>query len=111
MRLRICVLALALGTLLGAEPKEIKRVKEAAAVFDEVMGIKERTIPQELLEKAECVVIVPGLKKAAFIIGGKYGKGVISCRPENGEGWSGPSTVRIEGAASGCNWGARRWTW
>lgn len=105
MRLRICVLALALGTLLGAEPKEIKRVREAATVFDEVMGIKERTIPQELLEKAECVVIVPGLKKAAFIIGGKYGKGVISCRPENGEGWSGPSTVRIEGGSFGLQLG------
>jgi lipid-binding SYLF domain-containing protein len=82
-------------------PKEIERVNDAAAVFDEIMGIKERTIPQELLDKAECVVIVPGVKKAAFIFGGKYGKGVISCRPENGEGWSGPSTIRIEGGSFG----------
>src|SRR5574341_34459 len=106
MRLRIGSLALALAAvLLGAEPKEIERVKEAAIVFDEIMGIKERTIPQELLDRAECVVIVPGLKKAAFIFGAKYGKGVISCRPENGEGWSGPATIRIEGGSFGLQLG------
>lgn len=105
MRLRICLLLTLLAGLLGAEPKEIERVKEAAAVFDEIMGIREKTIPQELLDRAECVVIVPGLKKAAFIFGGKYGKGVISCRPENGQGWSGPSTVRVEGGSFGLQLG------
>ena len=75
MRLAICGLLLGVA-LCGAEPKEIERVKEAASVFDEIMGIKERTIPQELLDRAECVVIVPGLKKAAFIFGAKYGKRV-----------------------------------
>lgn len=101
MRLRVCILTILAASLLGAEPKEIERVKEAATVFDEVMGIKERTIPQELLDKAECVVIVPSVKKLAFGLGGKYGKGVISCRPENGHGWSGPSTVRVEGGSFG----------
>ncbi|HYM12606.1 MAG TPA: lipid-binding SYLF domain-containing protein [Bryobacterales bacterium] len=101
MRLRVCILTILAASLLGAEPKEIERVKEAATVFDEVMGIKERTIPQELLDKAECVVIVPSVKKLAFGLGGKYGKGVISCRPENGQGWSGPSTVRVEGGSFG----------
>lgn len=101
MNWRMCVLLVALTPLMGAEPKEVERVNDAATVFDEVMGIKERTIPQELLDRAECVVIVPGLKKGAFIFGAKYGKGVISCRPENGEGWSGPATVRIEGGSFG----------
>jgi lipid-binding SYLF domain-containing protein len=101
MRLRVCFLTILAASLLGAEPKEIERVKESATVFDEVMGIKERTIPQELLDKAECVIIVPAVKRLAFGIGGKYGKGVISCRPENGQSWSGPSTVRVEGGSFG----------
>ena len=103
MKLWIGFAALTLaGSLAAADlPKEVERVNDAATVFDEVMGIKERTIPQELLDKAECVIIVPGLKSAAFIIGGKYGKGVISCRPSNGEGWSAPLTIRIEGGSFG----------
>ena len=105
MPFRTCFLLIALATLVRAEPKEIERVKEAATVFDEIMGIKERTIPQELLDRAECVVIVPGLKKAAFIFGAKYGKGIITCRPENGEGWTGPATIRIEGGSFGLQLG------
>jgi len=58
-------------------------------------------IPQELLEKSQCIVIVPGLKKAAFIVGGKYGKGYLSCRKKSGVGWSAPGTVRIEGGSVG----------
>ena len=102
MRLRMMTLLLvAAGGLLGSDPKEVERVKEAATVFDEIMGIKERSIPQELLDRSECVAIVPSLKKAGFGFGAKYGKGVISCRPANGEGWSGPSTIRIEGGSFG----------
>ena len=101
MRLRTCLLLFSLPAILPADSKAVERVREAATVFDEVMGIKERTIPQELLDGAECVGIVPSLKKGAFIFGGKYGKGVISCRPENGEGWSGPSTIRVEGGSFG----------
>ncbi len=102
MRLRMMsLLFAAAGCLFGSDPKEVVRIKEAAAVFDEIMGIKERSIPQELLDRAECVAIVPSLKKAGFGFGAKYGKGVISCRPANGEGWSGPSTIRIEGGSFG----------
>jgi len=102
---RLCALLLGLAGLLLAQPEEIKRIREAAMVLDDVMGIKERAIPQELLDRAECVVIVPGLKKGAFLVGGKYGKGLITCRPDNGEGWSGPSTVRIEGGSFGLQLG------
>jgi len=109
MKLRIGMAAIALASLLGAadQPKEVERVNDAATVFDEVMGIKERSIPQELLDKSECVIVVPGLKSAAFIIGGKYGKGVISCRPQSGEGWSAPFTVRIEGGSIGLQLGGK----
>jgi lipid-binding SYLF domain-containing protein len=82
-------------------PKALRRVLDAAQVFQEVLEMKERTIPQELLDRAECVAIVPSLKKGGFIFGAKYGKGVLTCRPENGEGWTGPSTIRIEGGSFG----------
>ncbi len=101
MRLLYIVLILSGAGALLAEHKAVHRIGEAAQVFDEVMRIKERTIPQELLDRAECVGIVPSMKKGAFIFGGKYGKGIITCRPENGEGWSGPSTIRIEGGSFG----------
>jgi len=100
--MKLLLLALAPLLLAAADPpKAVQRALDAARVFDEVMGIKERTIPQELLDRAECVGIVPSMKKGAFIFGAKYGKGVISCRPANGVGWSGPSTIRVEGGSFG----------
>ncbi len=91
----------AAGAPTASEPRAALRVREAAAVFHEVMEIKDRTVPQELLDRAECVGIVPALKKGAFLVGANYGKGVITCRPENGEGWTAPSTVRVEGGSFG----------
>jgi SH3 domain-containing YSC84-like protein 1 len=101
MRLTI-VAALAITPLLANDNNEsIKRLNEAAAVFSEVMATPDKGIPQELLENAHCIVIVPGLKTAAFIFGGKYGKGYLSCRKSGGAGWSAPGTVRIEGGSVG----------
>lgn len=77
------------------------RLTAAAEAFKEVMGIPDRSIPQELLAKAECVVVVPDLKKGAFIIGGQYGKGFVSCRKADGVGWSAPGSVRVEGGSFG----------
>ncbi len=95
-------LALVLAPLLPAKDSEpVKRLAEAAAVFSEIMAAPDKGIPQELLEKAHCIVIVPGLKTAAFIFGGKYGKGYLSCRNQSGAGWSAPGTVRIEGGSVG----------
>jgi len=88
---------LALTPLFAKDPEPVKRLEEAAAVFSEIMATPDKGIPQDLLEKAHCIVIVPGLKKGAFIVGGKYGKGYLSCRNKSGEGWSAPGTVRIEG--------------
>ncbi|PYR39183.1 MAG: hypothetical protein DMF90_00715 [Acidobacteria bacterium] len=66
------------------------------------MAAPDKGIPQELLEKAHCIVIVPGLKTGAFIVGAKYGKGYLSCRRStSGAGWSAPGTVRIEGGSVG----------
>jgi SH3 domain-containing YSC84-like protein 1 len=101
MRLTI-VAALAIAPLLGKDNNDaVKRLDEAAAVFSEVMGAPDKGIPEELLEKAHCIVIVPGLKTAAFVFGGKYGKGYLSCRKTGGAHWSAPAAVRIEGGSVG----------
>jgi lipid-binding SYLF domain-containing protein len=100
MRLTI-VAALALAPLLAKDNEPVKRLNEAAAVFSEIMAAPDKGIPQDLLEKAHCIVIVPDLKTAAFVFGGKYGKGYLSCRNKSGTGWSAPGTVRIEGGSVG----------
>ena len=97
----VLVTALALTPLLAIDKDSTKRLNESAAVFSEVMAAPDKGIPQEMLENAHCIVIVPGLKTAAFVIGGKYGKGYLSCRNKSGSGWSAPGTVRIEGGSVG----------
>lgn len=77
-----------------------ERINEAASVLQEIMGIKEQTIPQELLDKAECAIIVPGVKKGAFMVGAKYGRGFASCRTEK-FGWTSPAAMRMEGGSFG----------
>src|SRR6478752_2299884 len=97
----ILVAAVAITPLLAKDPEPAKRLNDAAVVFSEVMGAPDKGIPQEMLEHAHCIVIVPELKTAAFIVGGKYGKGILSCRNKVGPGWSAPGTVRIEGGSVG----------
>ena len=90
-----------LATLhLRADAKDTERLQDAATVFKEIMDTPDKGIPQDLLEKAHCVVIVPGLKKGAFIVGAKYGKGFLSCRDKAGQ-WSAPGAVRVEGGSVG----------
>jgi SH3 domain-containing YSC84-like protein 1 len=101
MRL-VIVAGLAVTTsLLAIDREPAKRLGEAASVFSEIMATPDKGIPQDLLEKAHCIVIVPSLKTGAFIVGGKYGKGYLSCRNKSGPGWSAPATVRIEGGSIG----------
>jgi lipid-binding SYLF domain-containing protein len=88
-------------TLLAADSEPAHRLGEAASVFSEVMAAPDKGIPQDLLDKAHCIVIVPSLKTAAFLVGAKFGKGYLSCRSAGGDGWSAPATVRIEGGSFG----------
>ncbi len=97
---------LALAPLLAADNEPAKRLNEAAAVFSEIMAAPDQGIPRELIENAHCIVIVPDLKTAAFVVGGKYGKGYLSCRSKARAGWSAPATVRIEGGSVGFQIGA-----
>src|SRR6202140_5229424 len=97
----IMVTTLAITPLLAKSNEPVQRLDEAAAVFSEIMAAPDKGIPQELLENAHCIVIVPDLKTAAFVFGAKYGKGYLSCRNKRGPGWSAPATVRIEGGSVG----------
>jgi lipid-binding SYLF domain-containing protein len=101
--MRRFLLAALICTPLVAESRNepAKRLEESAAVFSEIMSAPDKGIPDELLEKAQCIVIVPGMKKGAFIVGGQYGKGYLTCRRSNGRGWSAPGTVRMEGGSVG----------
>jgi len=98
---RLVIATLALAPLLSAASEPAKRLNEAADVYTEVMSAPDKGIPKELLENAHCIVIVPALKTAAFVVGAKYGKGYLTCRSKNGTGWSAPGTVRIEGGSFG----------
>jgi SH3 domain-containing YSC84-like protein 1 len=82
-----------------------KRIEEAAAVLKEIHAAPDKDIPQELWTKASCVIVVPGLKKAAFVIGGEYGKGLMSCR-RNG-GWSAPIFMQVGKGSWGFQIGAQ----
>jgi len=97
----IMMAALAIVPLLAKDSEPVKRLDESATVFSEVMATPDRGIPQDLLAKSHCIVIVPSVKTAAFVVGAKFGKGYVSCRNRDGAGWSAPGTIRIEGGSVG----------
>ena len=102
----IVTTTLAATPLLALDSEPAGRLNEAATVFEEIMKTPDRGIPRDLVEKAHCIVIVPELKTAAFVLGGKYGKGFMSCRNATGAGWSAPGAVRVEGGSVGFQIGA-----
>lgn len=95
----VCMLSLA--TSAWAQSDDEKRLTAAGEVLQEIMQTKDKAIPQELLEKSECAVVIPSLKKGAFIVGGKFGRGYFVCRNANGQGWGSPATIRVEGGSVG----------
>lgn len=98
--MRLSVLLIVASSLL-ADEAESKRLKEAADVVGELMATSDRGVPQELLDQATCVAVVPGLKKGAFIVGAKFGRGFLTCRNGNGVGWRAPAAIRVEGGSVG----------
>jgi lipid-binding SYLF domain-containing protein len=79
------------------------RLRAAAEVFHEIMAAPDKGIPSDLLEKSQCVVIVPGLKKGAFLLGGEYGRGFAVCRSHGG--WGGPAAIKFGGGSFGAQIG------
>lgn len=101
MRIRVPFwAAVAAASLVYGKESTTHRLEEATAVVSEVMGAPDKGIPKELIESAKCVVVVPGMKKGAFIVGAKYGKGFVTCR-KGGNGWSAPAAIRVEGGSFG----------
>ncbi|HXB74958.1 MAG TPA: lipid-binding SYLF domain-containing protein [Candidatus Acidoferrales bacterium] len=95
-------LALACPLMMVADEnsKTAERLDDAASLFTEVMSAPDKSIPQDLLDKSYCIVLIPGLKKAAFGIGAKYGRGFAVCRA-HGMGWGPPAALRVEGGGVG----------
>src|SRR5215467_10595917 len=97
--------ALLSSPLAAADEKEksktAERMEDSSALFSEIMGAPDKSIPQDLLDKSHCIVLVPGLKKGAFVVGGKFGKGFAVCRQTAGQGWGPPAAMRIEGGSVG----------
>jgi SH3 domain-containing YSC84-like protein 1 len=94
---------LALCTILAsaALAADESRLVEAGEVLEEILSSGDKSIPQDLLTMSQCAIVVPGLKKGAFIVGGKYGRGFFVCRKSNGVGWGSPAAVRVEGGSVG----------
>ena len=103
MKKVVFVLAIvSLGTLCwagSAREDAIERLNNAGQVLHEIMGMPDKGIPEEVLEHAKCIAVVPHMVKGGFIFGGKGGKGVATCRTENG--WSAPAFITISGGSWG----------
>jgi lipid-binding SYLF domain-containing protein len=100
--------ALVLGLVLTLQSTsdEVKRVNEAAVVLAELASVPDKAIPKAVLERAEAIAIFPSVKKAGFVVGGQWGRGVISVRNSNGQ-WSPPAFLRLAGGSFGAQIGAQ----
>ena len=85
--------------------EETKRIAAAADVLDAIMAAPDKGIPEEVLGSAKCIAVIPSMLNAGFVFGGRYGKGVATCRTD--KGWSAPAPVRIEGGSWGLQIGGQ----
>src|SRR5215469_10093096 len=106
MRNKLLMIA-AIGALMtplafaAKESSATDRLDASADVLTDMMHASDKGIPQDLMNRAECVVVIPNMKKAGFIFGAKYGRGFATCRRRGGSGWSAPAAMRIEGGSFG----------
>jgi len=99
------MLTLPVESLQAKESKIANRLENAAVVMYEIMQTPENSIPRDLLDKAVCVGVVPGEKKAAFVLGGNYGRGALVCRRGGNGPWGAPSMIAVHGGSFGFQWG------
>jgi lipid-binding SYLF domain-containing protein len=99
--LSLCLGLLIPGSAFAASSQEDlqHRVEAAKVVVDEIVNTPDNTIPLNILQQATCVAVIPSLKKGAFVVGGEYGQGVVTCR--TGHGWSAPVFIRLAGGSFG----------
>ena len=97
--------ALALAALISApafaQKTADERLRAATEDLKEMMNASDKGIPQDLLNKASCLVIVPNLKSGGFVVGAQYGKGFFTCRRASGVGWHAPGAIKLEGGKFG----------
>ena len=103
----LCILATGANTTVGAAAgkNEVKRVGAATAVLNEMMRARDNAIPQHILERAEAIAIFPGVKKAGFVVGGQWGRGIISVRDATTRDWSSPAFLTMTGGSVGAQIG------
>ena len=107
----IAILAVtgSISTAAFAADRAIKvddRLDASADTLTDMMRASDHGIPQDLIDKAHCVVVIPGMKKAGFIFGAEEGRGFAVCRRHGGSGWSAPAAMRVEGGSFGFQIGA-----
>jgi len=110
-KIQVAVLAIAgfVSTAAFAAEKEAKvedRLTASAETLGDMMHASDNGIPQDLVDKARCVVVIPGMKKAGFIVGAKYGRGFAVCRGKGSAGWTAPAAMQVEGGSFGFQIGA-----
>src|ERR1700689_2424106 len=105
----VLAIASSMSTVAFAADREVKvddRLDASADTLTDMMRASDKGLPQNLIDKARCVVVIPGMKKAGFIIGAKYGRGFAVCRRSGGVGWSAPAAMIVEGGSVGFQIGA-----
>lgn len=115
MNHRLLTIAIALGVMLTpsisaarankSSSKPAERLQRSAEVFHEIMAAPDKGIPRDLLQHSECVMVIPGMKRAGIGLGGNFGRGVVTCR--NGGGWSAPLFLTVGGGSFGLQLGAQ----
>src|SRR6185295_13168322 len=103
----ICALSLVASSAFAALSRdEVKRLTDAGAILSELRNAPDKGISEDLWNKAECAIVIPSMKKAAFVVGGEYGSGVMSCR--TGKDWSAPVFMQLAKGSWGLQIGAEQ---
>ncbi len=105
-KLWLLVIGMVLYAATAFADEVSERLQAAATVMDEIMAAPDKGIPGDVLDKADCVAIIPGMKKGGFIVGGRYGRGAVSCRNKDQTAWEAPVMLALEGGSVGLQIGA-----
>lgn len=96
----LCVAGLSVSASASSGKATLdQRLENSRVIITEIMNTPDQSIPNSIMKQATCVAVVPGLKKGAFVLGGQYGQGVVTCR--TGHGWSAPAFIRMAGGSFG----------
>jgi lipid-binding SYLF domain-containing protein len=96
----LCIAGISLPVFAASDKAALdERLENSRTVIEQIMQTPDKGIPDSIVKQATCIAVVPSLKKAAFIVGGQYGQGVVTCR--TGRGWSGPVFIRMAGGSFG----------